>query len=293
MEKPSLSERIEIHEGYFPDLSSGFSLYNPNAKRHSQHFFTRFIGEYIDVFGDPALGRIMVSLGTNESSLNVYKGDINLWWAWGYTENWVQDYICKVKVKPSVCLGLCKTMIEKLNDEGLETVYAPLGVGSNFKPLHKERSGVTYIGGPWKTESQMDMIVTPFKDKPYFEWIQRDYTKPVWELDELNEYYNKKQIALGMVHEFNIRWGLVSNRIPELFASGTPLINSYVFGFKELFGFEYPYFSHSSQQTLELADYILSNYSDVQREFEGYSKMVLENHRYINRWKTIFEKLKR
>lgn len=243
---------------------------------------------------DPCLGRLMFSVGIGPYAFHPWKGDFNLYWAWGgeMGENWLEEYIKRVDVKPDVFLCPSQIIKEHVEDRGYTSVYLPVGVGESFKPLNMKRKGLAYVGGQSKSSDQIDVVIGPYVDSPEFEYHGGEGTV-FMTLEELNRWYNGKQIAFGMKLEANDRWGIMSNRVTETLASGTPLVQYGYDAIDETLGFHYPYQTFSRTETEGMVNEILLNFEDHLESIKSYSDIIKEKHSYQVRLKTIFEALER
>ena len=250
------------------------------------------VGETFLDMPDPALGRIMLSMGVTATAFYPYKGDWNLWWAWGDRPDWISYYLSKVTVKPQLYLCGSKRVQDEINQSATETLYCPLGVGDRFKPLHLKRAGLGYSGSDAKTPEQKRLILNPFIERADFEWHSRKLTDEYFTLDKLNHWYNTKQVLFGMVNENCSVLDVVPNRVYETFASGTPLVMTAHPGFMETFGFKQPYAAEKEGDAERHVQRILGNPEQALKECEELSLIIRTRHHYSNRLSTIFNRLK-
>lgn len=237
---------------------------------------------------DPELGKVVISFGSTLSALYPMRGDYNVWWCWGHTEDWIQRYFNEVKIKPT--LVLCPSM-DCLNavseNHNVATLHAPLAAADIFKPLHLKREGLGYSGLDTKTSSQMRVVLYPVLRRRDFEWRKGDWVM----LDKLNEWYNSKLIIFGMIKEVSLNYGMLTNRVFEVFGSGTPLIYPANKGFKETFGVDYRYQTANKEQTLSFVEEIIDKPQEALEYMETFSKKVEKEHNYKLRLENIFAKL--
>lgn len=247
--------------------------------------------DYIQTHGDPALGNIMMSIGLTATSVHPYEGDFNVWWAWG-SEDFIAEYLKETTVTPSHVLAPSR-IIERLFLEcGVKPLYLPLGVGKAFHPLHRVRQGLGYAGDPIRPQEQRDAIVSPIIGRRDFEWHAKSADDEWFTLERLNEWYNSKCIVFGMSNPYALRYGLVSNRFYETWASGTPLITYTNPALDELFP-HYPYQSSTAACTVELVDGILGDYARHHEYFIKLSELVRKEHSMLGRIERLMEWLKK
>lgn len=296
-------------------ITSASKFVEVNGHYMEHHYYTRYIGAKTEIwfFGvglgdlacmqqmgdafleicdrgdDPELGRIMVSHGSTVTALQPYKGDLNIWHAWGDRPDWVEYYLSKVSIRPDLCLCISHGVQKHLEKYGFNTFYSPLAVGRFFKPLGLERKGLGYCGNPTKSKRQYAAVIDPIANRLDFEWHGRNPKDEWWTLPRLNEWYNTKQIVFGMSNEYNIDLAFMSNRVFETLASGTPFIYFKHSGFEETFGYNYPYQTECAEETQALIDIILEDYPVHLARFAKYSEDVLKNHNYVSRLERLFK----
>lgn len=249
--------------------------------------------EYIELYGDPKIGNIVISCGAANEALHPEKGDINLYWWWSFgsyddkPESWLEQYLDKVSVKPDIILCPSKKLVEYTKKKEFKTLYLPLGVGGDFKPLELDREGLGYAGTRGhKSKEQEKKILGACSGN--FEFVS-NITEP----KELNKWYNTKLITFGMTKPGQRNWGMVNNRVFEVLASGTPFIleeHPYV---EEILGFNFPYQTDSVDRTKKLINKIENNSEYYLNEFIYFSEIVRENHSYLKRIKKLMDYLKR
>lgn len=255
------------------------------AKQVSETFL-----QYCKEAGDPHLGHTVLTAGAWPPHLRPEKGDHNVYWWWSMSgrEDWLEHYLNSIEVKPDVvaCLSsLCSTYAQQL---GCKTVNLPLAVGAHFMPLNTARNGVGYGGSKQhKDQSQVDAIISPFRNDPAFEWI--DHLKTP---QDLNIFYNSKQLILGMTEAYQERAGMVNNRVFEVLATGTPFIIHRHRALSDTLGFEYPYQSCAPQETRHLTEQILAHYPMALEQFESYRQKIQARHTYRHRMHTLMDFLK-
>jgi len=250
--------------------------------------------EYIKEFGDPELGRIVISAGVCRTAFMPYLGDVNCHWAWGGStpnDQWLSHVLSNISVKPDVFLCASKEVLAEAEKAGYKSLYFPAGVGSVFKPLNLKREGIGYAGLDSKTAEQKRIVLEPTMSHEGFEWISNKQWGKFLPLSELNKWYNGKQILLGMVTLQNLNLNLLSNRVFESIASGTPFITYQHKAVEETLGFSYPYQTSTPSETVALIDEILNNFETTLERFKGYSQKVREKHHYTKRLATLFKYL--
>ena len=119
------------------------------------------------------------------------------------------------------------------------------------------------------------------------EWVSKDAASGFKSLPELNEWYNTKQIIFGMDWPENRELGVVTNRVYESIASGTPFIQYRLQTLSETLGFHYPYQSSTYEETDQLIEEILSDYDTVLEQFGIWSWIIRSRHSYRNRLEEI------
>jgi hypothetical protein len=241
-----------------------------------------------DTGEDPELGKVVISFGSSFPSFYPIKGDHNLWWCWGHTEDWIEHYLKNVKIPPSLVLCPSKKCQEEvMGSHDVETLYAPLGVADVFKPLGLKRSGIGYSGIEQHSSIQMNKILYPVMCRRDFEWRKDEWLI----LDKYNEWCNSKLITLGMIKEVSRKRGMLTNRVFEAFASGTPLIYPSTNGFQKTFGFDYRYQTDSASETVCIIGNIMADPESAIRYMQKISKITHKNHNYHNRLRLIFDAL--
>ena len=306
----SIEEEIKESRQY----SKMVPLQIPNGQVLNHHLYTRFIGKKTELwfFGcglgdqavisqigetflelceegmDPELGRVMISFGNGPTAMMSYKGDINVRWSLGSTgyEDWFKSYIKHAKVKPDLYLCASQKVLDRINEEGLHGILLPQGVGKQFKPLNLEREGLGYAGLNTKTKEMTHIMLGPAIERG-LEWVSKDPSSGFKSLPELNEWYNEKQIIFGMDWPENKELGVVTNRVYESIASGTPFIQYRLQTLSKTLGFEYPYQSSTYEETDQLIDEILSDYDAVLEQFGIWSWAIRSQHSYRNRLEDI------
>lgn len=256
--------------------------------------------KHIDTYGDPELGRIIISVGSGASAFIPYRGDFNLHWVIGFstTVNWLPIYMSKVLVPPQLFLTPSKIIGEQVNDANLESLYFPMGCGDVFHPLNNTRVGLGFTGLDTKPPIQRDSILGPVLDRDDFEWRGRDLSQKNWNplasewvhLDELNVWYNSKEAVFGMFFEESLELGLVTGRIFETIGSGTPIICYENPAIKDVLG-PYRYQSSSREDTLRHVDEILKNPQFVRAYMNELVKHIHNIHSYDRRIATLLNYL--
>ena len=234
---------------------------------------------------DPELGNVVFSLGSSISALHPTKGDYNIWMCWGNKEEWIKNYFKKTKNKPDFvwCLS-SNSLDEVIRDYDICGWSSPLGVGKMFKPLHLKRDGLCYSGMSDRTHKEMRTVLYPVMKRPDFEWRKSNWVS----LEKLNEWYNSKLATFGVVSDLNRIYGMLTSKVCEVFASGTPLIYPVHQGFKEWFGIDYRYQTDSPQKTLDLINEILNNPEHALKYMEVLSEMTINQHSYESKLETLF-----
>lgn len=250
--------------------------------------------DYIDEFGDPGLGKIMMSLGHGASTFYPYRGDFNIVWGWAIHPHEVKDYLNKFQsVKPTLFLNPYKKVCESAESLGIHSLKFCSGVGHNFKPLGLERDGFGYTGLDNKGQSQKDIVLSPAISRGNFEWINKEANLTAYlTIDGLNEWYNRKKIVFGMIPEDRQGVPFLPTRFFETLGSGSPFITYKLNGLDEHYGMEYPYQTTSRGHTEFLMDLILDDYDQSLENMKVYSEYTHENHSYVKRIGSIFDKLK-
>lgn len=271
------------------------------------HYYTRFIGqstelwifgcglgdqtlinqlgdgflEHLDFHDDPELGNIMLTVGTGISAYYPYKGDHNLAWIWGVNCEQFPEHMKNFEgVQPEIILSPYQDLRDKAEEMGYISRDFYSGVGRQFRPLFRERAGLGFAGLDNKGEGQRHKVLQPAIDHGNFEWISDKPDVKKLNIDELNEWYNSKQILFGMVAEDRANIKYVPTRLLETLGSGTPLIISRLIGVEESVGFQYPYQTDSYEETEKHIHHILDNFEDVKQECLGYSRYIREHHSY-------------
>jgi hypothetical protein len=236
---------------------------------------------YCETVGDPALGNIVITAGAWPLHFRMEKGDHNVYWWWSMNgqEDWLDLYLNNVEIKPDVVACLSFSCMKGAQALGCRTIHLPLAAGERFRPSCTLRNGIGYGGSKkHKDERQVEAITGPFKDDVNFEWVDNLKTP-----EDLNAFYNRKQIILGMTEAYQEKIGMVNNRVFEVLATGTPFILYRHRTLNETLGFEYPYQSDSYETTKRLADSILVNYSECLERFQQYSREIQTKHTYWHR----------
>jgi hypothetical protein len=245
--------------------------------------------EYCGRVGDPRLGRIVITAGAWPTEFVVERGDHNIYWWWSMNgqSNWLDNYISKVNVRPDLVACLSKWCVDQAQSLGCKTVFMPLAAGARFCPLGLERRGIGYAGTKGhKDASQVATVIGPFERAPDFEWVDH-YTTP----EQLNDFYNRKRIVLGMTETYQEMAGMVNNRVFEVLATDTPFIISSHRSLGEVLGFEYPYQARTSEDAGRLAREILNSYPAHQARFTEFGRRVRGEHSYRVRFNNLFERL--
>jgi len=244
--------------------------------------------------GDPELGMIVISVGIGETSKRAWLGDINLHWicsaAFGDSD-YVRKYVESPYIKPDIFLCPTRKLERMLTDRGYEVLYLPLAVGDSFHPLNLNREGLGYAG-IYRSNPVYRIVLEPYIGNPRFEWVAKRQSSALG-LTDLNRWYNSKQIVFGCCTEKCLEWGLITNRVYETLASGTPFVTTTLTASDEVLGFHYPYQSASQRETVDIVECILQDYPPVLKQFSEYSKFVRENHTYINRLRILFKFLEK
>jgi len=236
----------------------------------------------------------VISAGVCRTAFMPYRGEINCDWAGGGStpdNQWLSRVLNNISVKPDVFLCASKKVLVEVEEAKYKGLYLPAGVGSIFKPLNLKREGIGYAGLDSKTAEQKRIVLEPAMSLEGFEWISNKQWNKFLTLSELNKWYNGKQILLGMVTLQNLNLNMMSNRVFESLASGTPFITYRHKAIDETLGFPYPYQTSTQTETAALIDEILNNFETTIKRFKGYSKQVLEKHHYTKRLATLFKYL--
>lgn len=238
---------------------------------------------------EPDFDRLVISAGASPLAMNPSAGDINAywWWSMGRRPDFLEHYLENVTVTPDVILCPSNQTREAAEAAGFETVYLPLAVGPQFRPLDRDRTGLGYAGGKnYDDTNQQHAVLGPVKDRDDFEWVNDKDTA-----EALNEWYNSRLITFGMTRPHQEKMGMVNNRVFETLGSGTPLILHDHRSVEDVLGFEYPYQTSSQEQTEELVENIQSNPAEHLDQFEEYSERIHENHSYEERFRTLLTSL--
>lgn len=250
--------------------------------------------DYVDYLGDPGLGKIMISLGHGASAFYPYRGDYNVAWAWGVKAEEIPTYLDKFQgVKPQLLLNAYRRMRKKAEELGYETLRFCSGVGHSFNPLGLKREGLGYTGLDNKGEKQKSIVLAPAMKRGNFEWINREPTQDSYlTVEGLNEWYNRKQIVLGMLSPDRLDMDFLPTRLFETLGSGTPFITYKLTGLEEHYGRDYPYQTTSREQTEQLIDEMLDDYEATLEVILDYSEYTHEHHSYFKRIQILINKLK-
>lgn len=255
--------------------------------------FGNAFNRYVQRYGDPELGSVVVATGGWGPALHPTEGDVNLYWWWsvGSHENepaqYLEDYHREVAVRPDVVLCLSEKCQREAEQLGYDTLYLPLGTRA-FEPLNVRRSGIGYAGSKGHKETQSEqVIVSPVKHRDDFQWVS-NYVMP----SQLNLWYNTKEVTLGMTKGGQKWWGMVNNRVFETLASATPLVLGKHPNVEDVLGFEYPYQAESASDTVTHIKNLTANRDEIREEFRRVSREVRENHSYDERVNTVVSALK-
>lgn len=268
-------------------------------------FFGSGIGEYtmfqqmgdsfltlIDQGEDPELGKIMFSIGHGVTAYMAYRGDYNVCWIWAIAPKEVNMYLRGLSCKQNLLISSEPEINASAEVEGLASLNMCGGINPRlFYPLGLERRGIAYAGLDNKSEHQRRIVVEPAMRRGGFEWVSR-FKDGLMTIDQLNRYYNTKQIMLGMVDENRHNLPYIPTRVMETLATGTPLITYRLYEHEKTLGFHYPYMTESAEQTTELIDRILGDFDTVLWEMKGYAQKVVELHNYEDKLRLIFKALK-
>jgi hypothetical protein len=240
---------------------------------------------YCQSHGDPKLGRIVLCAGAWPVRFELPKGDHNVYWWWSMNgqDDWLSHYLGQINTKPDVVACLSSWCCEQAKALGARTLYLPLAVGEDFKPLGSARSGIGYAGSRGhKDHEQIATVIGPFANDPGFEWASGFVSA-----HQINEFYNRKSIVLGMTERYQEKAGMVNNRVFEVLASGTPFIIHRHRAIEEVLGQPYPYQSDSPEQSRAVADRIMADYEGHLAIFDQYRGIIDARHRYKHRLKTL------
>ncbi len=240
---------------------------------------------YCELHGDPLLGRIVITAGIWPKGFRTQAGDHNIYWWWSMNgqDDWLETYLAQVNVKPDVVACLSPWCVDYARKLGCKTLYLPLAVGDSFQSLHIPREGVGFAGSKGHKDSpQVGAILGPFIDQPGFEWATNISTPA-----SLGEFYNRKQITLGMTEIYQEKTGMVNNRVFEVLATGTPFLIHTHRALEEVLGAEFPYQSNNAEHTRHLAQEILAEYPKHLEIFANYQRLVDSKHRYQHRLGTL------
>jgi hypothetical protein len=250
------------------------------------------LGETFYAAEDPELGRIVIAFGEGLVAQKPYRGDVNVWWAWGGTRDFISRYVENATVKPDLSLACSKRLLNGLTEAGLDAMLLPLGACSHYKPLHLHREGFGYVGGDNKSPEQKRLMLSPFIGRSDFEWHGRRASDEWFNEEKLNEWYNRKKIVFGMSN-FNCEyWHQISNRTFETYGSGTPLIFPRHPAFEETFGFPQPYPVDKEGDVEGWVKVMQKDYPKTLETFETLSIIIHEHHSFCDRWNRLVARLK-
>jgi hypothetical protein len=248
--------------------------------------FARYCKDY----GDPRLGRIVITAGALPPEFKPPKGDHRLYWWWSMNgqDDWLDRYVSQTKEKPQVVACLSSWCCRYAQALGLRTLYLPLAAGESFQPLGFERAGIGYAGSKGhKDVEQVAALLDPFAGDGTLEWVTG-----LKGATQINEFYNRKSIVLGLTERYQEKAGMVNNRVFEVLASGTPFIVHRHRALEEIMEQPYPYQSGSADQSRSLAREIMADYPRHLEIFDGYRRIVDAKHRYKHRLKTMIDYLR-
>lgn len=248
----------------------------------------------VDRGEDPQLGRIMWSLGFNPAATHPYKGDINIVWSYGVTEDELAEKINSINgVRPDVVLSPHKPIRDKADELGMRGLHMHAGVGRFFKNLHLKRDKVGFAGLDNKSATQKNIVLGPALDRGILDWRTRKQTDEYMTIDGLVDFYNTLKVTFGMIDESRQHINYMPSRLFEVLATGTPLIMYKPHNFEKNIGFKYPYLTTSYEETEAHMDYILNNQERVLEEMVWYQNYVKEFHSYERKLSQLFEELKK
>ena len=297
-------DRIQHQKIFYPELNAEIPFYQRYIGDETELWlFGSGLGEYTmflqmgDCFlqlmeeHDPAMGRIMMSLGKGESAFMAYQGDYNVSWVWGVSPDELAGYFDRLNVKPDLMLCAWDITRERAEEYGIPSLPMFSGVNPRiFRPLGLERRGLGYAGLDNKGKSQKSIVLHPAMKYGDFEWISKE-NAPMLSIDEYNGWLNSKQIVFGMVADNRHNTAYVPTRLIETLASGTPLITYKIKDLEKIMGLSYPYQTTSAEETEDLINDILNNYDTVSKRFEMLSIEVREKHSYKVKLKRVLDKL--
>lgn len=240
-------------------------------------------------YGDPRLGNIVVAAGAWPMEFELPRGDHNVYWWWSMNgrDNWLERYLGRINVRPDVVACPSAWCLEQVRAAGLSALYLPLAAGPDFRPLGLDRAGIGYAGSRGhKDAEQVAALPGAFAGDAAFEWGSGFSTAA-----QINEFYNRKCIVLGMTERYQERAGMVNNRVFEVLASGTPFLIHRHRAIEELLGQSFPYQSENAGETRALAEDILADFPRHLERFEQYRRIVDAQHRYEHRVKGLFDYL--
>jgi len=244
---------------------------------------------YVDKYGDPELGRIMWSVGLGRTAFLPFKGDFNIAYPWGMRS--LEGYLNQLTVQPDLIVSVLSHLLEDAENRGIPNLLLIPGTSRYFTPLNLYREGLGYAGIDNKEPWVVNQILGPYLDDPRFEWVSKVPAVPTFTLAELNIWMNQKQILFGMLDRERIEVGFIPARFMETLGTGTPLVYCFNPWFKTVLGIDYPYQSHSREETVELVDGILNDFGKVEKEFQKYSEWVHKEHNYVDKIGDVVKKL--
>lgn len=250
------------------------------AKQLCQEF-----ARHCQTHGDPKLGHIVLTGGAWPLEFKLLQGDHNVYWWWSMNgqDDWLDRYLHQASIKPDVIACLSSWCCRSAEAAGIKALYLPLAVGEHFKPLDLARKGIGYGGSKGhKDVEQVAIVIGPFTNDADFEWAS-GFTTP----QQINEFYNRKSIVLGMTEKYQEKAGMVNNRVFEVLASGTPFILHRHRALEEVLEQPYPYQCDTPERSRALANEILADYPKHLAVFDQYRRTVDAKHRYRHRLKTL------
>jgi len=247
--------------------------------------------ELCDTEGDPELGRIMFSMGLGPGAFEPYLGDFNVCWPWGVKPWEMEDHLDRIGVKQDLVIGPWPERLEAAEDAGVASMPMTVGVGRFFKPLCLERKGLGYAGLDNKSENQTHVVLEPAMQRDDFEWRAKGLDDAWITTEELNEWYNSKQILFGMIQEDRHRTDYMPSRFPETLASGTPFITYKIPDTTSYLGHEYPYMTESYEETEGHIAEILDAFPEVMTYMLQVSHYIRTEHSYKKKMGDLFEVL--
>lgn len=255
--------------------------------------FSAAFNRYISA-NNPGWGDVVIAAGIHGGVFAPHKGDINLYWYWSGSDrdDWLEHYISQATVKPDAILCTSRKMYDYVRGKKLKAIYLPIGTGPEFFPLTPAvpRLGTGYCGtsGNHKPGEQQAIIIDPAR-RYGFEWR----THIPGGRPELNEWYGRLAVCLGMTAEITLSWGIVPSRTYEVLAGANPYVTTKHWAMNDEIGFDYPWQSGSAAETVEMIEELTNRYEYHKAEFEVYASLMRRWHTWDRRVEMLKEGLEK